>query len=404
MAKGYWAQQLQNAAGAFFGTPQAPGGMYFKDFRHASKTFVSDSYALAPKYKFLFHVEFGINTESVQPFWGTEQPNFGLLVKDVRLPSYRFNTSILNQYNRKRIAQSKINYEPVEINFHDDNSNVINKLWYAYYTYYYKDAVKGGSLTNNTPNTPNPYDRTRNIYSYDMDSKLDWGYIGEPTGTSAGTNSPSGQGVSKQSFFSYVKIFGFNQHKFTQYTLINPMITQFAHDTYDYDMGNGVMTNRMTLDYEYVQYNEGAFNGDDTPVPAMPYFADAASYDKESSPISIPGANGKILGPAGIVDGVGSFVGNLLEGDIVGAAKIAGATYNNLKTFDVKSAAKLEAENLLRGALGSLSVGKTRKSVLSPKSNNTGSIQDLQEVKVTGTRRSVPTAGRQLSGGTGTGG
>ncbi len=161
-------------------------------------------------------------------------------------------------------------------------------------------------------------------------------------------------------------------------------------------MGNVIMTNRMTLDYEYVQYDEGAFNGDDTPVPQMPYFADAASYDKESSPISIPGANGKILGPAGIVDGVGGFIGNLLEGDLVGAAKIAGATYNNLKTFDLKTAGKLEAENLIRGALGSLSVGKTRKKIESPKSNNTGSIDDLQGVTVTSTRRSTPTAGTQI--------
>lgn len=397
MAKGYWAEQLQNAAGAFFGTPQAPGGMYFKDFRHASKTFLSDSYALAPKYKFLFHVEFGINTQSVQPFWGTQQPNFGLLVKDVRLPSYRFSTSILNQYNRKRLAQSKINYEPVEINFHDDNSNVINKLWYAYYTYYYKDAVKGGSLTDSTPNTANPYDRKRNIYSYDSDSKLDWGYVGESTGTSAGANMPK-EGVGKESFFSYIKIFGFNQHKFTQYTLINPMITQFSHDTYDYDIGNGVMTNRMTVDYEYVQYNEGTYNGDDTPVPAMPYFADAASYDKESSPISIPGANGKILGQGGLVDGVGSFVGNLLEGDILGAAKIAGATYNNLKTYDLKTAGKIEAENLLRGALGSLSVGKTRKGIQSPKQNNTGSINDVTGITVTATKRTPNTAGKQVGG------
>ena len=166
MAYGRLGQQIQNALGAFLGTPGAPSGAYLRDFTHASKTFVSDSYALAPKFKFLFHTYFNINPAALDSTMTANFSNYGLLVKDIRLPSYRFATHTLNQYNRKRIVQTKINYDPVEITFHDDNSNVINKLWYAYYTYYYKDASKlTKNPTSNTTQSTQADFNVRNTYT-----------------------------------------------------------------------------------------------------------------------------------------------------------------------------------------------------------------------------------------------
>lgn len=414
MAKGYWGEQLQNALGAFLGTPGAPSGAYLRDFQHASKTFVSDSYALSPKYKFTFHTYFEINQSAYTPVF----PNMGLLVKDVRLPAYRFATATLNQYNRKRIVQTKINYDPVEITFHDDNSNIINKLWYAYYTYYYKDAAKLqiNPVNNTTQSTMADYN-VRNIYSDDTMGNDDWGYIGEPSSIEAGCYSPgSSKAGSKSPFFKSITVYGFNQHKFTAYQLINPIIANFAHDTYAYDQGNGVMQNRMTLEYETVLYKEGTYNANDLPVPEVGYFADAANYDRISSPISIPGANGKILGPNGILDGVGGFIQDLGNGNILGAIKTAGAIKNNLRNYDLKTAGKIEAENLLLGALGQLKVGKTINNTTrnqkvqipiprsTPTTNGAGSptvtqkpgnINDLQEVTIN-SKKVTPTAGVQL--------
>jgi hypothetical protein len=53
----------------------------------------------------------------------------------------------------------------------------------------------------------------------------DWGYIGESYYD--GTNAPSG----KPPFFKDISIYGFNQHKFVEYVLINPLISQWDHDT-----------------------------------------------------------------------------------------------------------------------------------------------------------------------------
>ena len=60
----------------------------------------------------------------------------------------------MNQYNRKRIVQTKIKYDPVEINFHDDNRNLITSLWYDYYTYYYNDANKPDVRFTNQNSNP----------------------------------------------------------------------------------------------------------------------------------------------------------------------------------------------------------------------------------------------------------
>ena len=52
-----------------------------RDYTHAAKTFRTNSYQYAPKLKFLFHTYFTLNTSL------GDQTNFGLLVKEVKLPS-----------------------------------------------------------------------------------------------------------------------------------------------------------------------------------------------------------------------------------------------------------------------------------------------------------------------------
>jgi hypothetical protein len=56
----------------------------------------------------------------------------------------------MNQYNRKRIVQTKIKYDPIDISFHDDNGSgvgtanlggTVRALWKAYYNYYYFDGM-----------------------------------------------------------------------------------------------------------------------------------------------------------------------------------------------------------------------------------------------------------------------
>jgi len=342
---GFFQSLVTDAAAGFFGND------YLRDYTHASKTFRPNAYQYAPKFKFLFHVYFEIN-QSAYAVGLPQGANFGLAVKSVKLPSYSFDTHTMNQYNRKRIVQTKIKYDPIDINFHDDNGNLIRNMWYNYYTYYYKDAsipvasVSGrqaqqtGNGSTNSPNNANY--NIRNIYSQSITGDTNWGYIGE-TPQDPASNTQAANGQTKIPFFKNITIFGFNQHNYVAYTLINPIINRFAHDTYNYAEGNGTMENTMTLDYETVKYFQGAINGKE-PSNIVAGFGLETNYDRVPSPITRPGSQASILGQGGLVDGVSGVIDDLSgeNANILGAIQKAGATYNTLKNINLKQAIKSE--------------------------------------------------------------
>jgi hypothetical protein len=359
---GFFQNLLTDAAGGFFGSD------YLRDYTHASKTFRPNAYQYAPKFKFLFHVYFEIN-QSAYAVGLPQGANFGLAVKSVKLPSYSFDTHQLNQYNRKRIVQTKIKYDTVDINFHDDNGNLIRNLWYNYYTYYYKDAskpvvtVSGRQALTGGTNPNNANYNVRNIYAQDITGDTDWGYIGETSDTPA-TNIQAANGQTKVPFFKNITVFGFNQHNYVAYTLINPMINKFAHDTYNYAEGTGTMENTMTLDYETVKYFQGAISGKE-PSNIIAGFGINDHYDRVTSPIARPGSQASILGQGGLVDGVGGFINDLSgpNTNILGAIQKAGTTYNTLKNINLKQAIRSEVTTGITNAIMN-PVNNTGRNVL----------------------------------------
>jgi hypothetical protein len=345
------------------------GNDYLRDYRHASKTFRTNGYENAPRFKFLFHVYFNINTAQIpalrNAFPSGDQSTIGLLVKNIELPSYRLDVETLNQYNRKRVIQKKIEYQPVRTVFHDDGGDLIRTLWYNYYSYYYKDPSQkynGVPNTNGTiganQTTPNGFDyNARDIYDNDR-LVNDWGYIGEGYQDVVNNNGRGG----KPAFFRDISIYGFNQHKFVEYVLINPMITEWNHDTYDYSQGDGMMENTMTINYESVKYYTGGI-GAARPDTYAQGFADPNSYDIEQSPLQRPGGTRSILGQGGLLDtGIGIF-SDLQSGSVagvIGAVQKAGTAYGTFKGRDLKSIVKAETIEGVRGVLQNTVPGAVR--------------------------------------------
>jgi hypothetical protein len=301
---GYFGEDF---AKQFFGPGQG-----LKDYSHASLTFRSNGYELTPRYKFLFHVYFTINTGQIpklQNALGGSNPvsTIGLAVKSVELPSYTVKVDTLNQYNRKRLVQSKIDYNPISIVFHDDQSDLIRNMWYNYYSYYYKDpsqsydnvAAQSGTLGASQTKPGFGYN-ARDIYAPNR-STNDWGYIGESYSDGNQQNYNQAQYTGKPPFFRDIKIYAINQKKFASYVLINPMITDWKHDTFDYSQGNGTMTHTMSLRYETVKYYTGAIGGT-TPSGSVFGFADPAHYDTTKSSLARPGATATVFGQGGLVD------------------------------------------------------------------------------------------------------
>jgi hypothetical protein len=353
------------------------GGQGLKDYAHASKTFRTNGYELAPRNKFLFHVYFNLNTTEIPTlrniFSASDQASLGLLVKTIQLPNYTLDTETLNQYNRKRIIQKKINYLPVSMTFHDDGGDLSRNLWYNYYSYYYKDPNQQyGSASNQNgsigqvANEPGFSYNARDIYSNSRPVN-DWGYIGEGYSQSnaggPGVGSGGDQSSGKPPFFRDITIYGMDQHKWASYVLINPLVKEWKHDQYNYSEGGGVMENSMTVEYETVKYYAGAIGGSrsDTNVKG---FADPAHYDNIRSSLARPGSTRTVLGQGGLLDAGIGIVQDLQSGGVtgvIGAIQKAGTTYNTFKGQNIRSIVNEEANAAVKSVLRNSIPGAVRQ-------------------------------------------
>ena len=337
-----------------------------RDYTHASKTFRTNGYELAPKLKFLFHTYFNLNPQipGVQQMLSNgDAASIGLSVKTIDLPSYQLEVDTLNQYNRKRLVQTKINYQPVQITFNDDGGDLIRNLWYNYFNYYYKDPVNQYEGVPNTNGTSGNLQTTPNGFSYNTSDTYnndrvvnDWGFAGE----SYSDGSFTGNG--KPAFFNDIKIYGLNQHKFAAYVLINPMITDWRHDTYDYAQGTGTMTHTVTIRYETVKYYSGAI-GASRPDTNVVGFGDPDHYDQIRSSLAREGSQATVLGQGGLLDaGVGiledvqalaSGQGSLANvlGGVQKALNVQGVLKNNSIGDLIRNDSKTAQQDILRNGL-----------------------------------------------------
>ena len=344
------------------------GNDYLKDYSHASKTFTTAGYENSPKFKFLFHVFFNINTTQLPRMQNNllytlgEQSTIGMLVKNIELPKFKIDTEVMNQYNRKRVIQKKIEYQPIRCSLHDDGGDLIRGMWYNYFAYYFKDPVQSyktivaqnGSIGDIQTQSAGSDYNVRDIYAPTR-TVNDWGFIGESYKDA--TNAEGG----KPAFFRDISIYGFDQHKFVEYVLINPVISEWNHDTYDYSQGDGVMEHSMVINYETVKYYTGAIGGD-RPSQVVQGFADPNFYDQESSPLTRPGGTRSIVGQGGLLDAGQGFIKDLNTAsfDPIGAIQKAGTVYGTFKGQDLRAVIKEEALGQLRDTLRSTSTGQNR--------------------------------------------
>jgi len=284
-----------------------PPGQGLRDYTHASKTFRTAGYDLAPRNKFLYYVYFNLNTSIpavANLVSGGKSNVIGLMAKSAQLPSYQIDVDTMNQYNRKRLVQTKINYNPAQIVLHDDHSDLIRNMWYQYFQYYYADPTyKYG----NTPNQSGALGQINNLFtgfSYTSNDTYAasrpvqrWGLSGQgysnPSLQSLSNSLINGAASTIQPFFNDITIYGMSQKTYAQYTMINPLITEWQHDTYDYSQGAGIMQHTMSIRYEAVKYYSGAIGGEQPSGP-VPGFADPAHYDTQISPIAVPGSNNQV--------------------------------------------------------------------------------------------------------------
>lgn len=238
------------------------GQPWLLDFEHASKLYRSNNYALAPKAGFIYFVKFNTSVvskaQAAAVLSGKVKSalserlkdtllSTGLLAKSVQLPKFKISTETINQYNRKTNIQTKINYEPVRLEFHDDNADNTNRLWQTYFDYYNSDAL-------------NTFNFKDTKYA---DRFVDYGF----------------RNNLRDPFFTSIDIYVLHKGEYTKITLVNPLITGWDHDTLDQADGTKLLKNSMMLSYENVQYDRGPIT-DNTDSAA---FRENPHYDTTKS-------------------------------------------------------------------------------------------------------------------------
>ena len=327
---------------------QVAQGDNIKDYRHASRLFVDNNYERSPKYTWLFHVYFDLNPEFTT-LARDQQIAAGMLVKSAELPRFRIDAKTYNNYNRPSIVQSKVRYEDINITFHDDSANIIRKLWFDYYNFYYRDMDNNyGDATgglNDIYMAPNKQVLGRralfNRFGY----------------------SPRSSGYKNQ-FIQAIRIYSLHQKRFSEYTLLNPIITSYKHGSH-VNGQDSTMENTMTISYETVLYAGGS-------TKVARGFADLF-YDKSPSPLTpAGGGTNSILGPGGIVNAVSEVITDGAGGNWGSAAFKLVRGYQKNKNVDLANLAQGELvqafTNILRngGNTGQLSLGAALNSTYIP--------------------------------------
>jgi len=310
-----------------------------KDYQHASRLYIDNNYQLMPKQKFLFHVVFNLDEEiAVSKFAPHERYQLNMLVKTCDLPKYNLSYEEKIQYNKKMYNATRIQYEPVNITFHDDHADTVNAFWKKYYEYQIADSI--GMNTDLTIS-----DTKDDYYNYGAERKT----------TKFGMDTPKKR---KKPYLKGIEIFVLHKQRFTSMTLVNPVIGSFAHDNLNQADGAGVMSNTMQILYETVIYKSGIINKNNVPGFAT------VNYDNSPSPLTVlGGGTNSIFGPGGVVDGVGSVIRNVQSGNILGAILGASNTYNNAKKIKKKDV-KEELKGIAKD--GVLEVGKQAGQITNP--------------------------------------
>ena len=317
------ANKLNGFLDNFFSGAFAPKGNV-GDFQHAARLYVDNAFRLAPKAKFLYFVNFNFTDHVLETFPLIDQRHraeLNMLCKQIDLPQYTATVDTKNQYNRKKNIQTRIDYSPVKIVMHDDNANVTQMLMEAYYRYYFRDA--------NITDTAATFD-PRGTYKKNNNRKYRFGLDNDKV----------------IPFFRNIKLYQFTRHEYTEYTLVNPLITAWGHDTMDQTDGVGIAENTMTLNYEAVLYSRGAV-GEDSPAT----FA-TSHYDKTPSPLTVQGGGvGNLFGGGGVLDGASSVFNDITSGNVgLGTLLTAANTVRNAGDLTLDSV-RQEGLNILTGAI-----------------------------------------------------
>lgn len=218
------------------------------DYKHAYNLYVTNNMRLSPKFKHLFSAVFNIDAtvrSVISSLDNISKEEINLLCRASDLPKYNLSTETVNQYNRKKVIHTAVQYQPITLQFHDDNAGLTTLLLETYFRYFYADS----NYTTTPGSVTAPYQKEssglNNAYS-----------SGRSVSYRYGLDMPG----KKQNFFKSIQLLQFHPQNgkstYTSYTLVNPKIDSLQHDNVTQD-GTEFSINTLVISYEAVFYNRG---------------------------------------------------------------------------------------------------------------------------------------------------
>lgn len=189
-----------------------------------------------PRYKYMFYANFVVSSAALNMYhWlgylGDPSRGISFKIKTIDKPKLELNTVELNQYNRKRYAYTKVEYQPLTVRLYDTVDNKPLDLWKQYFTYYFGDSrLKTPLNIQNSPTDP--------IF----DDNTGWGF--RPINTEI-------------FFFDRIELYSLYGGKYTKVEYIHPKITNVDWQQYDTSSSEPDEL-QLTMRYEALQYYDSS--------------------------------------------------------------------------------------------------------------------------------------------------
>lgn len=350
-----------------------------RSYQHASRIFVDSNFRLSPKYGFLYYVEFDFNP-MISNVSNISAQEMGMIVKNINLPKFTMDVKAHNAYNRVNLVQNKIKYDPINITFHDDQADTVRNFWYDYYSFFYRDSDYN--------------DATYGIINkYQERPSFSWGYTPRPV---SGYNSANG--YQNYQYIQAIRIYSLYQKNFSEYELVNPIITSFRHGEHNTSDGGGLLEHQMSVQFETVKYQTGYttqntaggyidLHYDNTPTPLVSNPGDVNLVDN--------GQGGVATAPDTITD-LANFNLSTQGGQVIpqpsSSALAASLSFSSITSSILSASAGtgVNAGGFALPALGSLTSGLSNSNLIQ---------QQLQAATVSLAGRAASTlAGGVISG------
>ena len=216
-----------------------------------------------PRAKHAFVVEFYTTRNTGNKPWRNMLKGLSTVVQSCDLPSFVFNTQTLNQYNRKRIIQTKVEWNPITIRFYDTRDNKFQIVMEEYFKWYYKDGRQTDHGFNSGKWVPDVVDENPAIGEFGYqppftgkqkrDDAKTW--FEAPAPDASNTGEPRIN--YEKYFFSRIVINrmsgGREEPIKSPIILFNPTITSIQHDSLDYGSAQPLSWS-VQFAYEGVQH------------------------------------------------------------------------------------------------------------------------------------------------------